>query len=61
MRSVTPEPCRGKARHISALYFIADGSGTLSPAAMLKVAQGAFVVDEYASQALRLTGVRRER
>jgi hypothetical protein len=27
----------------------------------VKVAQGAFVVDEYASQALRLTGVRTER
>jgi hypothetical protein len=38
-----------------------NGSGTLSPAAKVKVAQGAFVVDEYASQALRLTGVRRER
>ena len=38
-----------------------NGSGTLSAAAKVKVAQGAFVVDEYASQALRLTGVRRER
>jgi hypothetical protein len=38
-----------------------NGSGTLSPAAKVKVAQGAFVIDEYASQALRLTGVRPER
>jgi hypothetical protein len=37
-----------------------NGSGTLSPAAKVKVAQGAFVVDEYASQPLRLTGVKRE-
>lgn len=38
-----------------------NGSGTLSAAAKVKVAQGAFVVDEYASQALRLTDVRPER
>jgi hypothetical protein len=38
-----------------------NGSGTLSAAAKVKVAQGAFVIDEYASQALRLTGVRPER
>ena len=38
-----------------------NGSGTLSPAAKVKVAQGAFIVDEYAAQVLRLTDVRRER
>ena len=38
-----------------------NGSGTLSPAAKLKVVQGAFVVDDYASEAIRLTGVKRAR
>ena len=38
-----------------------NGSGTLSPAAKVKVTQGAFVVDDYAAQSLRLTGVRRAR
>ena len=38
-----------------------NGSGTLSPAAKVKVAQGAFVVDDYAAQPLRLTSVQRAR
>ena len=38
-----------------------NGSGTLSPAAKVRVANGAFVVDDYATQALRLTGVQRAR
>ena len=38
-----------------------NGSGTLSPAAKVKVAQGAFVVDDYATEAIRLTGVQRAR
>ena len=36
-----------------------NGSGTLSPAAKVKVANGAFVVDDYASESIRLTGVTR--
>ena len=36
-----------------------NGSGTLAPAAKLKVAQGAFSVDDYASETIRLTGVTR--
>ena len=38
-----------------------NGSGTISPAARVKVVQGAFVVDDYAGQAIRLTGVTRAR
>jgi hypothetical protein len=38
-----------------------NGSGTLSPAAKVKVVTGAFVVDEYAAQPLRLADVRRAR
>lgn len=38
-----------------------NGSGTLSPAAKVKVANGAFVVDDYASESIRLTGVTRAR
>jgi hypothetical protein len=36
-----------------------NGSGTLSTAAKVKVAKGAFVVDDYAAQPLRLVDVRR--
>ena len=36
-----------------------NGIGTLSPAAKVKVVNGAFVVDDYASQPIRLTGVAR--
>ena len=36
-----------------------NGSGSLSPAARVKVVKGAFVLDDYASQPLRLTGVAR--
>jgi hypothetical protein len=35
------------------------GSGTLSPAAKVTVKQGAFVVDDYASELVRLTDVRK--
>jgi hypothetical protein len=38
-----------------------NGSGTLSPAAKVKIAEGAFVVDDYATQPLRLTDVKRQR
>ena len=38
-----------------------NGTGTLSPAAKVKVVNGAFVVDDYASQQIRLTGVARGR
>ena len=34
-----------------------NGSGTLSPAARIRLNQGAFVVDDYASEPLRLTAV----
>jgi hypothetical protein len=34
-----------------------SGSGMLAPAAKVTVKQGAFVVDDYASEAVRLTGV----
>jgi hypothetical protein len=34
-----------------------SGSGTLSPAARIRVAKGAFVVDDYSSEPLRLTAV----
>jgi hypothetical protein len=34
------------------------GSGTMSPAAKVALKQGAFVVDDYASELVRLTGVR---
>jgi hypothetical protein len=34
-----------------------SGSGTLAPAAKVAVKQGAFVVDDYASEVVRLTGV----
>jgi hypothetical protein len=36
-----------------------NGSGTLSPAANVKVVKGAFVVDDYAAQPMRLTDVKR--
>ena len=36
-----------------------NGSGTLSPAATVKLAQGAFVVDDYASEIVRLTDVKK--
>lgn len=35
------------------------GSGTLSPAAKIQVRQGAFVVDDYAIEAIRLADVKR--
>ena len=38
-----------------------NGTGTLSPAAKVKVVNGAFVVDDYASQPIRLTAVARGR
>lgn len=38
-----------------------NGSGTLSPAAKVKVVNGAFLVQDYASEAIRLTGVTRAR
>ena len=38
-----------------------NGTGTLAPAAKVKVVQGAFVVDDYASQSIRLTAVTRAR
>jgi hypothetical protein len=34
-----------------------SGTGTISPAAKVTVKQGAFVVDDYASELVRLTGV----
>jgi hypothetical protein len=34
-----------------------NGSGTLAPAARVTVKQGVFVVDDYASELVRLTGV----
>ena len=36
-----------------------SGSGTLSPAAKVAVKQGAFVVDDYASELIRLTDVKK--
>ena len=36
-----------------------SGSGTLSPAARVAVKQGAFVVDDYASEVIRLTDVKK--
>jgi hypothetical protein len=42
--------------------FVVDGSGngagTMSPAAKVTVKQGAFVVDEYSGELIRLTGVK---
>jgi hypothetical protein len=35
------------------------GAGTLSPAATVKVSNGAFVVDDYAAEIIRLTDVKR--
>jgi hypothetical protein len=35
------------------------GSGTLAPAAKVSVRQGAFVVDDYASEAIRLIDVKK--
>ena len=35
-----------------------NGSGTMSPAAKVTVKQGAFVVDEYSGELIRLTGVK---
>lgn len=36
-----------------------NGSGTLAPAAKVKVQQGAFVVDDYGADMVRLNGVKR--
>ena len=36
-----------------------SGTGTISPAAKVTVKQGAFVVDEYSGELVRLTGVKR--
>jgi hypothetical protein len=36
-----------------------SGSGTLAPAAKVTVNQGAFVVEDYASEAVQLTAVRK--
>jgi hypothetical protein len=36
-----------------------SGSGTLAPAATIAVKQGAFVVGDYGSEAIRLTGVKK--
>jgi hypothetical protein len=36
-----------------------SGSGTLSPAAKITVKQGAFTVDDYASELVRLTDVKK--
>jgi hypothetical protein len=36
-----------------------SGSGTLAPAARVTVKEGVFVVDDYASELVRLTGVSR--
>jgi hypothetical protein len=33
------------------------GSGTLSPAAKVTVKEGAFVVEDYAAELVRLTGI----
>jgi hypothetical protein len=35
-----------------------NGTGTMSPAAKVTVRQGAFVVDEYSGELIRLTGVK---
>jgi hypothetical protein len=37
-----------------------SGSGTLAPAAKVTVKQGVFVVDDYGSELVRLTGVKRK-
>ena len=36
-----------------------NGAGTLAPAAKVTVKQGAFVVDDYAQELIRLTGVKK--
>lgn len=36
-----------------------NGSGTLAPAAKVKLQQGAFVVDDYGAEIVRLNGVKR--
>src|SRR5688572_27990514 len=38
-----------------------NGSGTFAPAAKVKLANGAFVVDDYAAEAIRVIDVRRTR
>ena len=38
-----------------------NGAGMLAPAAKVKVVQGAFVVDDYAAESIRLTDVKRVR
>ena len=36
-----------------------DGSGTLAPAAKIRMNQGAFVVEDYGAEVVRLTAVKK--